>query len=238
MTTPVLPAAHRRRDRSSARRSSTPCAPNLRGLVDHLGDVQQRLGRDAADVEADAAERRVARRPAPPSARDRRRGRRRCSRPARRRAPAGRPRNRPWRAGGGGGAAALGAPRRAAERPRRSTAGVGRQQRALAHLVADLDGTSPITPSAGAGTSIVALSLSRVISDLLFLDDALPGLDVDFDDRHVLEVADVGKPDFFAMACVIACLSAPRHSITRRMSSTAPARWRMKRAAAAPSITR
>ena len=30
------------------------------GLVDHFGDMQQRLGRDAADVEADAAQRRAA----------------------------------------------------------------------------------------------------------------------------------------------------------------------------------
>ena len=33
---------------------------HVRGFVEHCGDVQQRLGRDAADVEADAAERRVA----------------------------------------------------------------------------------------------------------------------------------------------------------------------------------
>ena len=45
-----------RRGRSSARRSEMPCAADSSASADHAGDVQQRLGRDAADVEADAAE--------------------------------------------------------------------------------------------------------------------------------------------------------------------------------------
>ena len=56
-------------------------------LVDHPRDVQQRLRRDAADVEADAAEGRRSARPGRPSCPGRRRGRRRCSRRGRRRGP-------------------------------------------------------------------------------------------------------------------------------------------------------
>ena len=48
------------RDRSSARRSSTPSVSKCATSSMHRGDVQQRLRRDAADVEADAAERRIA----------------------------------------------------------------------------------------------------------------------------------------------------------------------------------
>ena len=67
--------------------NAMPWCAHLLRLGDHLGDMQQRLRRDAADVEADAAERRDSARPAPPSCRGRRRGRRRCSRPGRRPAP-------------------------------------------------------------------------------------------------------------------------------------------------------
>ncbi len=63
-------------------------------LVEHRGDVQHRLRRNAADVEADAAERRHSARPAPPSGRGRRRGTRPSSRRGRRRARAGRSRGR------------------------------------------------------------------------------------------------------------------------------------------------
>ena len=51
--------------------------------------------------------------------------------------------------------------------------------------------TSRIWPAEGAGTSIVALSDSSVISGSSALTGS-PGLDEDVDDRHVLEVADVG----------------------------------------------
>ena len=62
--------------------NSTPCARHLARLVDHRGGVQQRLRRNAADVEADAAERRRSARPARSSGRGRRRGTPPCSRPA------------------------------------------------------------------------------------------------------------------------------------------------------------
>ena len=75
----------------------TPCDAHRPGLVDDLGDMQQRLGRDAADIEADAAEGRAASRPARRSARDRRRGRRPCSRRGLRPAPGCRPRSPPGR---------------------------------------------------------------------------------------------------------------------------------------------
>ena len=53
----VLPAANRRR--VEGRRAEAHAVRTHRlGVVDDLGDMQQRLGRDAADVEADAAERR------------------------------------------------------------------------------------------------------------------------------------------------------------------------------------
>ena len=42
------------------RRRSTPHADGVRGFVEHLGDVQQRLRRDAAAVDADAARVRLA----------------------------------------------------------------------------------------------------------------------------------------------------------------------------------
>ena len=93
----------RRRARRSARRRRPPSRRaaleidlrlaerdavrgHLLGLGDHARRVQQRLGRDAADVQADAAERLVALDQDRPAGRDRRRGRRRCSRPDRRRA--------------------------------------------------------------------------------------------------------------------------------------------------------
>ena len=53
----VLPAANRRR--VEGRRAEAHAVRTHRlGVVDDLGDMQQRLGRDAADVETDAAERR------------------------------------------------------------------------------------------------------------------------------------------------------------------------------------
>ena len=66
----------------------------VRDLVHHRGHVQQRLRRDAADVQADAAERRRSARPAPSSCRGRRHGTRPNSRPGRRRARACRTRGR------------------------------------------------------------------------------------------------------------------------------------------------
>ena len=74
----------------------------------------------------------------------------------------------------------------------------------------------------------------------LLLGDALAGLHVDLDDRHVLEIADIGKPDFTRHEPVseFVLVWDRRYSRTRRMSSMTSTRWRMNRAAAAPSITR
>ena len=86
---------------------------HLLRLVDHLGGVQQRLRRDAADVQADAAEGRPALDQHHLSCRDRRRGRPRCSRPGRRPAPAPRHGSRPCAAAAGLGVGAAGAAWRA-----------------------------------------------------------------------------------------------------------------------------
>ena len=175
-----------------------------RRLVDHLGDVQQRLRRNAADVEADAAEglafvnkhdllaeiggaegRGVAGGAGPEdenvcldislSARIGRRLRRSRGRGF-------------WRrlldldaaVRRGGGCIAF---------------GIGREQRALADLVADLH--TDLADHAVLGRGHVHRRLVAFKrQDRLFLADALSGRNLDLDDRHVLEVADVGQPDF------------------------------------------
>ncbi len=73
-----------------------PGVGHLLGFGDHLGGVQQRLGRDAADVEAHPAQRAAGVDHDDLACRGRRRGTRRCSRPARRRAPGPRRARRPW----------------------------------------------------------------------------------------------------------------------------------------------
>ena len=172
----------------------TPWLANAARLVDDLGDMQQRLGRDAADIEAYAAK--------------------------------GRPRvdqhdvlPEIGGAESGGIAAGTGAENQdvglevggsrcgGRDRGRRSgrrrsrcllrvcAAGIGRQQRALAHLVADLDvnlADHPILRRRHVHRRLVAFERQ----DRRVLLHALPRRDKDFDDRHVLEVADVGKPDF------------------------------------------
>jgi hypothetical protein len=55
--------------------------------------------------------------------------------------------------------------------------------------------SSVTTPDTGEGTSMVALSDSSVISESSALTVS-PDLDQHFDDRHVLEVADVGNLHF------------------------------------------
>ena len=83
----VLPAAQLAEvDRRLGERDAV--GAHVAAFGDDLGGVQQRLRRDAADVEADAAETSASARPAPPSCRDRRPGRPRCSRRDRHRAPA------------------------------------------------------------------------------------------------------------------------------------------------------
>ena len=186
----LLPAAQSV-EIDARRRKDDAVRGHLRRLVDDFSRMQQRLGRYAADVEANAAERRppvdqddalaeiggaegrgVAARP---GAEDedvafevdlRRRGRRR-------RLLDGRSRPRPPR------------------RPRRTVA----SSAPLLTLSPTLTLTSPMTPGFRRGhfeRRLVAFERQ----DDLFLGDGLPGLDVQFDDRHVLEVADIGKPDF------------------------------------------
>ena len=62
--------------------------------------------------------------------------------------------------------------------------------------------------------------------------DRLTGLHMHLDDRHVLEVADIGNLD------LVRHDDRPPQSTRRRTSSTDAASWRVKRAAAAPSMTR
>ena len=219
-----------------------PCEAKLLGLVDHLGGVQQRLRRNAADVQADAAERRPSARRARPSCRGRRRGRRRCSRRGRRRARAPRRGDRrpqarrlaPVRLG------------RPAQRPRPSgrccsggrAAGQRQDDRALAHLVAELHLHLADDAVGGRGhveRRLVALQRDERLVGL----DRLARLHVHLDDGHVLEVADVGDLDFVLMASTSRVgLGAAGSETSRRTSSSSVARWREKRAAEAPSMTR
>ena len=162
----------------------------VRGFLDHGRRMQQRLGRNAADVEADAAERWRSARPAPCPGRGRRRGTRRCNRRGRRRArpcgircrPCGRWPAPPCGAGtsrvqaqAGDGAtrraSALAAAGAAARVPQAGLARFGAQLPALSRIATTLpsDSLSPIftfnsltTPAADDGTSIVALSDSSV----------------------------------------------------------------------------
>ena len=197
---------HRRRGRRSACRrpcpcsarslarsifgspKSTPCVGEVRRLVDHRGDVQQRLRRDAADVEADAAERRVALDQhglqAEVGGAERRRvaagagaehehvafdvgACRRSGAAARRRRRRGRRRGGGRRRSGGGRRRGRG--RRAAAAPRRA-ASSSRITEPFADLVADLDPQLlHRRRRADDGISIVALSRSSVIERLLDL---------------------------------------------------------------------
>ncbi len=90
--------------------------------------------------------------------------------------------------------------RRRLSRLLRLSAGrIGRQHVALGDLVADLD--ADLADHAILGRRHVhARLVAFERQDRLVLADALPGRDEDFDDRHILEVADVGEPDFFRHA--------------------------------------
>ncbi len=220
----VLPAADRARVEGRRAKAHAVRAHRL-GVVDDLGDMQERLGRDAADVEADAAQRRarvdqndvlseiggaegggVA---AGTGAQDQNIG-----------LEIG---LAAWVGGGLRGwgrrrglrgrlldfdAAALrdgrrsGGFRRLRRRGSRlSSARIGRQQVALADLVADLD--ADLADHAILGRRHVhARLVAFERQDRLVLADALPGRNEDLDDRHILEVADVGEPDFFRHACL------------------------------------
>ena len=109
---------------------------------------------------------------------------------------------------------------------------VGRKQAPLAHPVANLDKDLADHAVFGRGNVEGRLVAFERQQRRLF-PDRLSGSDEDFDDRHVFEVADVGQADFVRHGSSASC-----QRMTRRMSSTTPARCRMKRAAAAPSITR
>ena len=104
-------------------------------------------------------------------------------------------------------AAASGASRRGLGRLRRrglfrlSPGRIGREQVALGDLVADLDADLADHTILGRG-HVHARLVAFERQDRLVLADALPGRDEDFDDRHILEVADVGEPDFVRHACL------------------------------------
>ena len=183
----------------------------VRHLVHHRRGVQQCLRRNAADVQADAAERRRSARRARSSCRGRRCGRPPNSRPGRRRARASRTRCRPCRRGwlrpARHGALRL-RPRRPSERPvwrrarppRRRRAALQpldhQDHRAFADLVAELDLELLHDARPGDdGISIEALSDSTMIS-AVSTAIGLARLDQQLDHRDILEVADVGDLHF------------------------------------------
>ena len=205
-------------------------------LVHDGRDVQQRLRRNAADVEAHAAERRVALDQHRLHAEVGGAERRGVAARARRRAPASRIRRRPCRCRSRRrdrrGAARLGAARSPALRAggcraRRRRGGRGlrrrRPRRASSTTISEpsltlspsLTLTSLTVPAAATGTSIVALSDSSVTSESSAFD-RIARLHEDLDDRDVLEVADVGDLDFDRAHGRIGAA----HSITRRMSAS------------------
>jgi hypothetical protein len=201
----------------------------VRDLVDHRGDVEQRLRRNAADVEANAAERgialdeddleaevggakrrRVAARAGAENeqvADDVAAGRGRCSRSRRgsrcrcrrRRRLRGRSRRRRCRSGC----------RRRCSGLARGSTGVGtfesQDQRPFAHLVADRD--AHVLDDAGGARRNLHRRLVAFDGDQALLErDRVARLDEHLDDRDVGEVADVRNPDI------------DRHSSTRRKS--------------------
>ena len=222
-------------------------AGHLLGLGDDLGGVQQRLGGDAADVEADAAEGRVAldqhdllaevcgpegggvaaragtehhdlgmdvaaRRG---GNRRRRGGLRRGRGVSRAAAPA---------------ISAVGAARLDLARARTCACGLQRQdQCAFRHPVARLHRNCRDPAGGGRGhlhRRLVGLKLDQ----RLFLGHLIAHGHEDADDRHVLEIANIGNLDFHDVALP--------YSMIRR---TSPSRCRSvaaKRAASAPSTAR
>ena len=96
---------------------------------------------------------------------------------------------------GATGAEGPGAGAAAGAAARLAGAGVGREQAALAHLVADLDDDLADYAVLGRGHVERRLVAFKGQKGLL-LADRLPRSDKNLDDRNILEVADVGKPDF------------------------------------------
>ena len=212
----VLPAANGRG--VEGRRAKAHAVRTHRlGVIDDLGDMQQRLGWNTADVEADAAQRRprVDQNDVLPQIGGAEGGGVAAGTRAQNQdfgleiGLAARI-SRGLRQGtcGSGGlwsglldlyAGVLGASGRSGGR-RASAFGVGRQQVALAHLVADLDVNLP--DHALIRRHIHGRLVAFERQDCLVLAHALPRRDEDFDDRHILEVADVGKPDFVRHVCL------------------------------------
>src|SRR5271167_2104155 len=94
----------------------------------------------------------------------------------------------------------------------RGLARPGRQQRPLAHLVADLD--LDLADHARLWRGDIQGGLVALQGQEHFLlGDRLARLDVDFDDRHVLEVADIGKPD---LACHQGSLRVVQNDVISR----------------------
>ena len=216
----VLPAADRGRV-EGRRAEAHPMRAHRLGVVDDLGDMQQRLGRDAADVETHAAERRsrVDQNDVLPQIGGAEGGGVAAGTGAQNQdigleigLPAGISRRLWRRTSGRGGlgsglldfdAAVLGIAAGAAfgvcgrsRLLRLFAARIGREHVALGDLVADLDANLADHAILGRG-HVHARLVAFERQDRLVLADALPGRDEDFDDRHILEVADVGEPDFF-----------------------------------------
>ena len=211
-------------------------------LVHQAGDVEQRLGRNAADVQAHAAERLVAFDEDDALAQVRRaKGGRISARPgaedqdiAVECARGGTPRNlcsvgasgllasgwRPRRFGLSGWPRLLGRARRGSRFCRLERQDDG----AFRYLVPNLH--AHFRNGAGRGRRNVHRRLVRFErDDRLLLLDPVARLDEHRDDRDVLEITDVGNADF-------------HHRSILRASPSSPARKVLKRAAPAPSTTR
>ena len=165
---------------------------HLLRLGDHLRGVQQRLGRDAADVEADTAQPRL-----PLDQHDlmprsaARKAARISARPGAEHQHLGvdvAALGHGGRAAGDGAAAACSSAG-AASLVRSSRMGCPSETVSPTFTL-----TATTVPAAGAGTSMVALSDSRVISGSS-TRHGVAGADVHLDDRHGVEVADIWDAD-------------------------------------------
>ena len=196
----------------------------LVGLGQDLGDVQQRLGRDAADVQADAAELLAAvdQRDGQPEVGGAERGR-----VAARAAAEDGHLDLDVGVGGGrgrlGGRSAPACSGAAAPAPSPDASSVSSTEPSET-LSPTLTVMSATLPAAGDGTSIVALSDSSTTSGSSTATSS-PGADEHLDDGDRGEVADVRDLDL-------------HHSSTLRRSESWLTRCATKRAASAPSITR
>ena len=233
-------------------------ARELARFADHLGEVQEGLRRDAADVQAHAAELFVAldqHHVEPEIGRSKRSGVTSGPRAQHDHARAPVARGGAWRAAFGalggaaealgsalaagaapGGAAAPAAARSGAAVAGASAAGSRRRISEPSETRAPTaTASSRTTPARGAGISIVALSLSSVISDWSAVTDIARG-DQHLDHLDVVEVSDVGDPHLDPSTHAL--VPGLRHRIRLRMSERTARSRVVKRAASAPSITR